>query len=419
VGIKHYSDLTNDEKLYLQGHLQMKTKAKVSIKVDGSANIGFGVDADNKVYVARNVKGQNTKVYDISVYPLTPQYNAIRTAASAILNSSDIITGVLKPGDYANAEILYEATPNVITYDGSNYIFIHDDRFTDLDDNVFTSTIDVYKVSDTSVNIIDVNIDRVTETNSFIIKSNKPVQISLPYNVDKKQGVALPDSQKIFSLLNSTELISSWPTEAKPFHEGLVVEYANLIFKVVGDFPKLNKAQWQIREYIEDGYKDAGGWVYGLRYQYFDDISQRIGLPLIKAPSRKHHINKNYDGYNFFDRVCQLLKDKSITVTNQMVSDMLAATEYQINVSLARVRDLIRDATYLDDINYRKTLESYATNRDFYLSVEKYIQNVRLQFNNPTEQLAAIICFILKEDIVKDTLFKKIWRRISGTNKSA
>ena len=419
MGIKHYSDLTNDEKLYLQGHLQMKTKAKVSIKVDGSANIGFGVDDDNKVYVARNVKGQNTKVYDISVYPLTPQYNAIRTAASAILNSSDIITGVLKPGDYANAEILYEATPNVITYDGNNYIFIHDDRFTDLDDKVFTSTIDVYKLADVNTDISQAYIGKFTETNEFIVKSNKPVLVELPYFVHRSSALLRPTDSDLFNLLNKPELANMWPTEVKPFHEGVVVEYPNLIFKVVGDFPKLNKAQWKIREYIEDGYTDQAGWVYGLRYQYFEEIADVIGLSLLKAPSRKHYINKNYSGHNFFDRVLELIEDKQLDVTDTHISDIHTSTTTFINGKLADVKSLIWDATYLQDINYRKTLESYVHNRDFYLSVERFIENVKLQFTNPTEQLAAIICFILKEDIIKDTLFKKIWRLFRGKNKSA
>ena len=417
MGIKHYSDLTEDEIIYLKGHLEMNTKAKVSIKVDGSANIGFGVDDDNKVYVSRNVKGQNTKVYDISVYPLTPQYNAIRTAASAILNSSDTITTVLKPGDYANAEILYEATPNVITYDGANYIFIHDDRFTDLDDKVFTSTIDVYKLVDVSVDISQAEIGKVTETNEFIVKSNKPVMYSLPYS--KGRYFNYPTNEQIFNIINTSELADTWPTEAKPFHEGVVVEYPNLIFKVVGDFPKLNKAQWKIREYIEDGYTDEAGWVYGLRYQYFEDIAEVIGLSLLKAPSRKHYINKNYGGYNFFDRVIELLEEKEIIATDNHISAIHTLTTTFINSKLADVRSLIWDATYLQDINYRKTLESYVHNRDLYLSVERFIGTVKLQFSNPTEQLAAIICFILKEEIVKDTLFKKIWRLFRGKNKSA
>ena len=418
MGIKHYSDLTNDEITYLKAHLQKNTKAKVSIKVDGSANIGFGVDDDNKVYVSRNVKGQNTKVYDISVYPLTPQYNAIRTAASAILNSSDTITAVLKPGDYANAEILYEATPNVITYDGANYIFIHDDRFTDLDDKVFTSTIDVYKLSDDKVDIDDACIDVFSETNDFIVKSNKPVMYSLPYSTSRY--FHYPTNEQIFNIINTSELADTWPTEAKPFHEGIVVEYPNLIFKVVGDFPKLNKAQWKIREYIQDGYTDEAGWVYGLRYQFFNNIANAIDLPLIKAPSRKHHINNKYEGYNFFDRVLELLSDKEIVVTDKHISDIHTLTTTFINGKFSDVRYLIQDAeTYLQPINYRKTLESYVHNRDFYLSVEKFIGSVEDSNKTNNEKLASIICFILKEDIVKDTLLKKVWRILSGKNKQA
>ena len=419
MGIKHYSDLTEAENTLLKSYIESKVLPEVSIKVDGSANIGFGVDDDNKVYVARNVKGQNTKVYDISVYPLTPQYNAIRTAASAILNSSDTITAVLKPGDYANAEILYEATPNVITYDGANYIFIHDNRFAGLDDKVFTSTIDVCKLVDVSTDISQAEIGKFTETNDFIVKSNKSVRLQIPYNKHRTSGILLPSSESISRLFDISPLSSMWPTEAKPFHEGVVVEYPNLIFKVVGDFPKLNKAQWKIREYMEDGYTDEAGWVYGLRYQYFEEIADVIGLPLLKAPSRKHYINKNYGGCNFFDRVLELLEEKEIVATDNHISVIHTLTTTFINSKLADVRSLIWDATYLQDINYRKTLESYVCHSDFYHSAESFIGSVHRSNKKNNEKLAAIICFMLKEDVVKDTLLKKIGRFLSGKNKQA
>jgi len=420
VGIKHYSDLTEEEIICLRGYLESKTKAKLSIKVDGSANIGFGVDENGNVYVARKVKGQDKKIYDPNDYPQSPQYNAIKTAAAAILNSSEAITNVLKVGDYVNAEVLYESTPNVIYYGDSNYIFMHDERFNGLSEEIFSYDTFVYKVKDTSVDPDDAVVSKISEQGQYIVKTNHPINLEIPHFRHRSHGVILPSGESILSLIDDTLLSQVWPTEAKPFHEGIVIEYPNLIFKVVGDFPKLNKAQWKIREYIQDGYTDEAGWVYGLRYQFFNNIANAIDLPLIKAPSRKHHINSKYEGYNFFDRVLELLSDKEIVVTDKHISDIHTLTTTFINGKFSDVRYLIQDAeTYLQPINYRKTLESYVYNKDFYLSVEKFIGSLEDSNKTNNEKLASIICFILKEDIVKDTLLKKVWRILSGKNKQA
>jgi len=55
-------------------------------------------------------------------------------------------------------------------------------------------------------------------------------------------------------------------------------------------------------------------------------------------------------------------------------------------------------------------LESYLHHRDYYLSVEKHIGSVYANSYKPIEQLASILCFILKEEIVKDTFMKKVFR---------
>ena len=399
MGIKHYFDLDEKEKLYLQGHLEMGTKAKVSVKIDGSANIGFGVDDDGKVYIARFVKGQNEKIYDIEHYPKTPQYNAIRTAGAAILSSSGKISSVLEKGDYVNAEILYERIPNVIEYDGNNYIVLHDERFNALDGFVFSSTINVYKAN-------GLKIIEQEETNHFTVKPSVKVHVPLPHQPDD----VFPTSDQILSILDDEELKDTFG-DAKPFHEGIVVEYPNLIFKCVGDFPKVNREKWRIREYLDNGYTGENGWVHGVKYQYLNEISQIIGLPLLKAPSVKHYINKNYDSYNFFDRMVDLINDKGIVVENKTISKIYSATTMIISNQLRSViKDVYESEDALDDINYRRTLESYLHHRDYYLSVEKHIGSFYPNSDKPIEQLASILCFILKEEIVKDTFMKKVFR---------
>ena len=399
MGISHYSDLNDQEKFYLKTHLELGTEAKVSVKVDGSANIGFGLDEDGQVYIARFVKGQSTKIYDIEHYPKTPQYNAIRTAGSAILSSSHIISKVLEKGDYVNAEILYESIPNVIEYDGKNYIVLHDERFNGLDGYVFSSTINVYKAE-------GMEIVPQKETNDFEIKGS--VKLSMPLPTDGEE--LFPSSEEIFGLLEEEPLRDVWGNAA-PFHEGIVVEYPNLIFKCVGDFPKVNREKWRIREYLDNGYTGENGWVHGVKYQYLNEISQIIGLPLLKAPSVKHYINKNYDSYNFFDRMVDLLNDKGIVVENKTISKIYSATTMIINNQLRSViKDVYESEDTLDDINYRKTLESYLHHRDYYMSVEKHIGSFYPNSDKPIEQLASILCFILKEEIVKDTFMKKVFR---------
>lgn len=399
MGIKHYFDLNDQEKLYLQGHLEMDTKAKVSVKIDGSANIGFGVDDDGKVYIARFVKGQNEKIYDIEHYPKTPQYNAIRTAGAAILSSSGKISSVLEKGDYVNAEILYERIPNVIEYDGNNYIVLHDERFNALDGFVFSSTINVYKAN-------GLKIIEQEETNHFTVKPSVKVHVPLPHQPDD----VFPTSDQILSILDDEELKDTFG-DAKPFHEGIVVEYPNLVFKCVGDFPKRNRRIWQIREYLDGGYTSDTGWVHGIKYQYLSAVSNAIGLPLLKAPSMKYYVNKNSGSYNFFDRVVDLLESKNIEINNNTINQIYFITSKIIEDQLSSVEEMVNDAKReMDDINYRKTLEAYLHHRDYYVSVENYIHNIGLRFDKPIEQLAAILCFILKEEIVKDTFMKKVFR---------
>jgi len=399
LGISHYSDLTDQEKFYLKAHLELGTEAKVSVKVDGSANIGFGLDDNGQVYIARFVKGQSTKIYDIDHYPKTPQYNAIRTAGSAILSSSHIISKVLKNGDYVNAEILYESIPNVIEYDGKNYIVLHDERFNGLDGYVFSSTINVYKAE-------GMEIVPQQETNDFEIKGSVKLSMSLP--TDEKE--VFPSSEEIFGLLEEEPLRDVWGNAA-PFHEGIVVEYPNLTFKCVGDFPKINREKWRIREYLDNGYTGEDGWVHGLKYQYLNEISQVIGLPLLKAPSVKYYVNKKSDSYNFFDRMVDLLKEREIVVENDTISKIYSITTMFISVHLRNVAKEVEESkSTLDDINYRKTLESYLHHRDYYMSIEKHIGSVYPNSDKPIEQLASILCFILKEEIVKDTFMKKVFR---------
>lgn len=398
MGISHYHKLGDRERLYLQHHLELGTKAKVSVKVDGSANIGFGVDENGEVYIARIVKGQSTKIYDIDHYPKTPQYNAIRTAGSAILSSSHIISKVLEKGDYVNAEVLYESIPNVIEYDGKNYIVLHDERFNGLDGYVFSSTINVYKAE-------GMDIVPQKETNDFEIKGSVKIDMTLPI-IDEN----LPSSEEIFNLLDEEPLKDVWGN-AEPFHEGVVVEYPNLTFKCVGDFPKLNREKWRIREYLDRGYTGEDGWVHGLKYQYLNEISQVIGLPLLKAPSVKYYVNKKSDSYNFFDRMVDLLREREIVVDNDIISKIYSITTMFISVHLRNVQKEVEESkSTLDDINYRKTLESYLHHRDYYLSVEKHIDSVYVNSDKPIEQLASILCFILKEEIVKDTFMKKVFR---------
>ena len=74
------------------------------------------------------------------------------------------------------------------------------------------------------------------------------------------------------------------------------------------------------------------------------------------------------------------------------------------------IKDVYESEDTLDDINYRKTLESYLHHRDYYMSVEKHIGSIYSNSDKPIEQLAAILCFILKEEIVKDTFMKKVFR---------
>ena len=399
MGIPHYHKLGDRERLYLQHHLELGTKAKVSVKVDGSANIGFGVDENGEVYIARFVKGQSTKIYDIDHYPKTPQYNAIRTAGSAILSSSHIISKFLEKGDYVNAEVLYESIPNVIEYDGKNYIVLHDERFNGLDGYVFSSTINVYKAE-------GMDIVPQKETNDFEVKGSVKIDMTLPI-IDEN----LPSSKEIFNLLDEEPLKDVWCT-AKPFHEGVVVEYPDLTFKCVGDFPKINREKWRIREYLDRGYTGNNGWVHGLKYQYLNEISQVIGLPLLKAPSVKYYVNKKSDSYNFFDRMVDLLKEREIVVENNTISKIHSITTMFISVHLRNVAKEVEESkSTLDDINYRKTLESYLHHRDYYMSVEKYIRwCFILNSDKPIEQLASILCFILKEEIVKDTFMKKVFR---------
>lgn len=360
MGIKHYKDLSSEEVNKLFSYIEKNETFKVSLKIDGSANIGFGLDKQGRLFVARFVKGQKQNIYNIKHWPKTPQYNSIRAAAKSIFNNKEKICSKLHIDSYVNAEIVYEDTPNVLEYNIGNKIILHDERYNILSDISISSLIDLYKYDN-----VTGTIKKYVEEVSFDILPC----LNLNVKVDSTNNIT---EDYFYSFTKDNILTKNFPNVHK--HEGVVVSVGDLLYKCVDDFAEINKSKWEIRERMEQGFGPAGNFEQGVKTKFLERISLLYDMPMLKSPASKFLLNKNYNQILFYNKVKSLIKNKAKTKIDFNISDKI------INIcekSISELDDLIYDYKTkhkADAINYRKTMECYVTNKKYYNDIIRQIR---------------------------------------------
>lgn len=341
---------------------------ELSVKIDGSANLGFGLDEDGKLYFSREVKGQPEKKRSPDAWPKKPMYNALRAAAAALLGSKEKIESLLQPNDYIVCEVLFEAYPNAIEY-GNSMIVFHDVKYQFLVSKLkkISGNVDLYfydfdtKQIEKKVQDVEFVIGgkTVINTGQYQVKSIEPDLKKLEAFVSQKNkvfkdlsnlevlalraaGEWAPQIKKekerltaviarlqlkvkssiINSVLNrlpssdiapppvfdkhGNNIGGSWP-------EGIVIKDLNSgdLSKVVSVFPLVNKFLWKYREIamkgIGKGEERIEGIVERFKRLIADDVFK---IPLLKVASVIHTINRQYRGKPANEKLLFLLRDK-------------------------------------------------------------------------------------------------------------
>lgn len=111
-------------------------KAEASIKLDGTANLAFGLSEGGKLYTAfgrtafhkGDVTPEEKRSYSVEEWLSKDKlyFNSAASAHAALEQSLEEIKKVLKPGQEASAELMFGDKPNCIKYDfgGVNHIVI-------------------------------------------------------------------------------------------------------------------------------------------------------------------------------------------------------------------------------------------------------------------------------------------------------
>lgn len=362
MGIKHYKDLDAVEKNKLSQYIENGESFSISLKIDGSANIGFGLDDSGRLFVARFVKGQTQHIYSADHWPKTPQYNSIRAVAKCLFDNVDVISNKLHLGSYVNAEIIYESTPNVIEYNIGNKIVLHDSKYNMLEGINISTDIDLYKYDS-----VTGKIQKESELLSFDFIPFVELNIKLE---DKN----LPSESFFFDFTSNPTLTKFFPNIDK--HEGVVISVGDMVYKCVDDFPNINKSKWEARERMEMGFGPAGNFEMGVKTKFLQRISELYGLPMIKSPASNFLLNKKYSNVLYYKKVKNLLKDKCDHSFSRTFSDSVIDI---CNTAIKELDDIIYDYKtkhVTDPINYRKTMECYTTNKIYYNTIMDNIKKV-------------------------------------------
>lgn len=129
----HIEDLKVDEFIDFVKNIY---QSEASIKLDGTANLAFGISDEGKLYTAfgrttfhkGGVTPESKRSYSIQDWLDKGKlhFNSAASAHAALLQVQDIITSVVKPGQEVSTELMFGDKPNCIKYDfhGMNYIVI-------------------------------------------------------------------------------------------------------------------------------------------------------------------------------------------------------------------------------------------------------------------------------------------------------
>lgn len=367
MGISHINDLEISKFIDTLRRLSNKDKSlELSIKFDGSANLGFGLDDQGRLYFDRSVKGQSEYRRGPDDWPKKPMYNALRTAVAALLKNKSVIEKNMKPGDYTDCEVMFEYMPNSIEYDGNNYVILHNAEFDALARKLrpVRIKIDLYLYNSLSKKIEKVNAHveykfsgkQVLNTKKYKISINDDIRKLEKFlnakngkfrdlsNFDVLQLRAVgKDSQKIKSekevlmqkissmklniknklivqILNNTPAgFGSKPPQfdkqgnniGGTFPEGVVLKDLKTgdLSKIVSVFPTINKFLWLYREKAMKGIGKGDEYIPGVMTMFINDISNAFGIKALRAPGVISRINSKYKGEVANAKLLMFLKD--------------------------------------------------------------------------------------------------------------
>ena len=408
-GIAHINDLKIDKFLDTVRKLANKDKSlELSVKFDGSANLGFGLDDNGRLYFSRDVKGQPEHKTSPDDWPKKPMYNAIRTAVAAISKGKNIIEKSMKPGDYIGTEVLFEAIPNAIEY-GDNFVIIHDAEYNYLVNKLksLSAKIDVYFYNHETKKVEKENR---TVTYKFsgkeILRSNK-FKISIGGDI-KKLEAYLKNKNRIFKDMSNYDILSmravgkdkeaikkerervksdiskmqlqikdklidqilnkiSAGTMTKPpefddkgnniggsWPEGVVIKDLKTgeLSKIVSVFPLINQFLWYYRAMATGGAGEANSYVFGVLATFKNEIAENVfRIKGLKSPGITKNINKKYKGFVANEKLLRFLSDQGFNFKQHGQ----AKTKF-INSEKKALKELNKLEKEFEKIGIKKTL---------------------------------------------------------------
>ena len=346
---------------------------EVSIKFDGSANLGFGLDDEGKLYFARLVKGQAEKKRGPNDWPAKPMFNPIRAATAALVASKDKIEKLLKPGDYINCEVLFESTPNSIEY-GDNAIIFHDQNFSFLVSKLknVVGKIDLYFYDQEKKNVTK-KVDKVNfailgksvvntkqykisiagdlaRLEKFLSLPNKTFKDSTNFEVLKLKAAGensakiKKEKERLAAELKKTQInikeklidqllnklpasdISPPPVFDKKgnnvggsWPEGVVIKdiATGELSKITHVFPEINKFLWHYRHVAMTGHGPAGSFIPGIMTILKTDISDEVfKIPMLKIPGVINYVDKKYPDKPVNEKLLFFLREKNFNFSS-------------------------------------------------------------------------------------------------------
>ena len=397
-GIAHIDSISLDRFIDTVRRMQNKDSSiELSVKVDGSANIGLGLDQEGKIYFDRSVKGQTDRKISPDDWPKKPMFNAIRSGVAALLSKKQELEKLMKPGDYTDAEIMFEAMPNSIEY-GKNMIVFHNAKFNNLAKKLgkTKARIDLYFYNFNSKKIkksnriieyefggkevissdkyeLSVNSE-ITKIENFMKERNQLFGVSnfevlgmrsqgedadkIKREKERLEGelrsLKLKIKDKLIDhILNKIPASSfapqpqfdekgrnisgSWP-------EGIVIKDLKTgdLTKVVSIFPDVNKFLWHYREVAMKGTGPAGSFVPGIMTRFKTNVADHaFNIPVLKTPGASSYIDKKYKDKSPNEKLLFFLKDQGFNFkqANRTKNEFVKA----VDIAIKSLNDLRKD----------------------------------------------------------------------------
>jgi hypothetical protein len=373
-GITHIHDLSVG--VFIDTVRKMVNNDKsmeVSVKFDGNANLGIGIDNKGKLYFDRAVKGQSEKLRGPNDYPSKFVYNALRAAMAAILSKKREFEKYMEPGDYTDVEVMFEAIPNSIEY-GKNIIVFHDAAFTHVVKRIrnVSGKVDLYFYDKETK-----KIERQDREVEFTLKGKEVVdtrkyKLSVAGDLDRLEAYLSKKNTRFKDLTNfevmGLKSVGEWKEDIKKekekiavkvkksqvtikdkliddllsripasdvsppaifdkqgnnvggsWPEGIVMKdlQTGQLSKVVSIFPQVNEFLWKYRKLTGQGVGPKGNYVTGIGTNLKYRIAEKVfGIKAMKTGSFVNKINADYKGQPTNAKILNYLKDNNFNFKN-------------------------------------------------------------------------------------------------------